>query len=103
MAKGNIAKKQLIENIIKLLPKGVYIGEFDKKHYFWSEENGEKIQIAISMTCPKNQVTNVTVPVDGGLSFSNESVIVAPATFEPVEITEAEKETVAELMTRLGL
>ena len=31
-----------------------YIAEVDKKHYVWADDAGERVQIAISLTCPKN-------------------------------------------------
>lgn len=103
-AKGTLAKENLIKQIAAALPAGVYIGEFDKKHYFWSEENGEKVQIAISMTCPKNPVGEVNIPTNGGIDFSAAApAVVAPTTHEPAEISDEEKANIAELMARLGL
>ena len=52
MAKGNIAKQNVAKKIAEVFGSD-FVGEFDKKLYLWSEENGEKVQIAISMTCPK--------------------------------------------------
>lgn len=56
MAKGNEAKKNLINKLIAAVGPAAYLGEYDKKYYFWSEENGEPMQVAIAMTCPKNPV-----------------------------------------------
>lgn len=102
-AKGNLAKENLIKKMSKCLPEGTYIGCFDKKYYFWSEENGEKVQVAISMTCPKSQVESVSVIKGGGFDFSAPSTVIAPTKHEPAEISEEEKENVQELMRRLGL
>ena len=52
MAKGNIAKDKVIEKIAQAFGQN-WIGIYDKKAYVWSEENGEKIQVALSLTCPK--------------------------------------------------
>ena len=102
MAKGNIAKDKVIEKIAQVFGQN-YIGIYDKKVYVWSEENGEKIQIAISLTCPKVQVG----AVDSGsnaLDFENMgATIAAPTEFQPAEISEQERENVAELMRKLGL
>jgi hypothetical protein len=66
-------------------------------------ENGEKIQIAITLTCPKNPVeANTTSRISGKINFE-EDPVVAPATFVPAEITQAEKDNIATLMQRLGL
>lgn len=43
MAKGTEAKNKFINDIINALPEGSYVGCFDKKYYFWSEENGEPV------------------------------------------------------------
>lgn len=103
MAKGQNAKDNLLNLFIKSNPKN-YIGCFDKKHYFWSEENGEKVQIAISMTCPKNPVGEVTVISGGGMDFSAAApTAIAPSVHEPAEISEDEKNNIADLMARLNL
>ena len=102
MAKGNIAKDKVIEKIAQAFGQN-YIGIYDKKVYVWSEENGEKVQIAISLTCPKVQVG----AVDSGsnaLDFENiGATIAAPTEFQPAEISDQERENVAELMRKLGL
>ena len=91
-AKGTLAKENLIKKMAAALPAGTYIGEFEKKHYFWSEENGEKIQIAISMTCPKNPVGEVSLSTGGGIDFTATApATVAPTVHEPAEISEEEK------------
>ena len=74
--------------------------EQDKKYYFNSKENGEVVQIAISMTCPK---TPVTFNGHGGdLNFDEDEP--APATSaSPVEMSEDEQATLERLMNELGL
>ena len=74
----------------------------DKKYYIEAPENGEMVQIAISMTCPKNPVAVSSAPVvrSGGIDFEAEPVLTAPKT---VEISEEERQTVADMMRRLGL
>lgn len=102
MAKGTLAKENLIKKIAAALPAGDYIGEFDKKYYFWSEENGERVQIAVSMTCPKNPVGEVSISKGGGIDFTAPKTV-APTVHEPAEITEEEQENIKVLMQRLGL
>ena len=74
----------------------------DKKYYIEAPENGEMVQIAINMTCPKNPVAVSGAPVvrSGGIDFEAEPVLTAPKT---VEISEEERQTVADMMRRLGL
>ena len=101
MARGAEAKENLIKKIISI-PNIDYIGEYDKKHYFWSEESGEKIQIAVAMTCPKNPVA--VVEPQGDFNFEDDvTKEVHPVKFEPAEITEEERDKVAELIEKLGL
>lgn len=74
MAKGNEAKANFIKRLATALGAD-YIGEVDKKYYVWSTENGERIQLAIALTCPKNPVS---VEGNGGdLNFDDETATVA--------------------------
>ena len=107
MARGNDAKEKLINKIITALGSD-YVGCFDKKYYFNSEENGEKVQIAISMTCPKVPVGAETIDfkAEPGDSLNFEDMSAAPiagGAATSAEISEIEKRNIAELMARLGL
>lgn len=107
MAKGAIAKEQ-VAAIIAAAFEDKYIGEFDKKLYVWSEENGDPVQVAISLTCPKTPIAaaavTATVATDdnGDWDFSDDA---KPTTTAPVAatITDEERAKVAELMKKLGL
>lgn len=102
MAKGTLAKERVITVLEKAFGAD-YIGVYDKKIYVWAQDEGEKVQVAISLTCPKNPV-GVTVPTTGGgFDFSGDNVVIAPSKFEPAEITQEEKDNIQELMRRLGL
>ena len=74
----------------------------DKKYYIEAPENGEMVQIAINMTCPKNPVAVSGAPVmrSGGIDFEAEPVLTAPKT---TEVSEEERQTVVDMMRRLGL
>ena len=71
-----------------------YLGYIDKKYYVMANDGGEKVQIAVSLTCPKVPV--VDVPAGGG------PVAAAPIT-QPTEISEEEEKSILDLMRRLGL
>lgn len=75
----------------------------DKKIYIQAPENGEMVQIALTMTCPKNtiEVSNVPVVKNGMMDFEAESTIVTPTA--TTEVSKEERETVLEMMKRLGL
>ena len=100
MAKGTLAKEAVAKKLAEAFGSD-YIGEYDKKWYVWSTENGEKIQIAIAMTCPKTPVgaISATPAIDAGGDFDFENMNTA----SPVEITVDEKKNIEDLMNRLGL
>lgn len=104
MAKGTIGKQNVI-NKIKQAFGADYIGEYDKKIYVWTTENGERIQIALSLTCPKVPVAISDNPTTGDFNFEDDApnVVVAAGAYQPAEITKEERERVNDLMKRLGL
>ena len=104
MAKGTIGKQNVI-NKIKQAFGADYIGEYDKKIYVWTTENGERIQIALSLTCPKVPVAISDNPTTGDFNFEDDApnVVVAAGAFQPAEITKEERERVNDLMRKLGL
>ena len=103
MAKGTIAKQTVVTKIKEIFGAD-YIGENANKHYVWVSDGGEKVQIAISLTCPKNPIGTVDMSsaFGDGLDFEAEPIVVQTK-FEPAEITEQEVENLATMMSRLGL
>lgn len=103
MAKGNLAKDNLIRRFITAVGDD-YIGASDdnKKHYFWSVENGEKMQVCISLTVPKTPIACGNVS-NGKLEFGDEpsSGVVTPQKMKPMD--ESEAEVLARLKEELGL
>ena len=93
MAKGSEAKEYVIRKIKETFGED-FVGEQDKKIYVWGQEGREKIQIAISLTCPKNPI--------GNLAFEEKEKIFEEEN-KVVEITEEEKIKIDELMKRLGI
>jgi hypothetical protein len=102
MAKGDNAKAQVVEKLAQAFGND-YIGCYDKKYYVWANDNGERVQIAITLTCPKVPVGVVSTNTGAGMDFENMNTTVAPAEFVPAEITQEEKDNIQELMRRLGL
>lgn len=108
-ARGTVAK-EVVEKKIAAAFGEDFIGIFDKKIYVKANDGGEKVQIAISLTCPK-------VPVggdDGKIDFTREpgdsldfehmsAAAASPTKFEPAEITDEERSTIADLISKLGL
>ena len=106
-AKGTIAKENVAKAIANAFGSN-YLGEYDKKYYVWSEENGEKVQVAISMTCPKTPIGNENFRFESSgdsLDFEKMSIepITSSNTHHSVEISDDERKNIADLMARLGL
>ena len=97
-AKGSIAKENVAVKLKEIFGND-YVGEYDKKYYLWVDDGGQKVQIAIAMTCPKNPVG--TVSVDGNHDFTG-SAPLGPSGFEPAKFTTEEDEKIDSLMKKLG-
>ena len=102
MAKGAEAKEYVAKKLKEVFGDD-YVGEVDKKYYVWAYEGGQKMQIAIAMTCPKTPVGNIVEEKKEAFDWSDSGNESAPSTFKPVEIEDSEREKVAELMKKLGL
>lgn len=94
-AKGSIAKDNLIKRFATAVGAD-YLGTDDgKKFYFISTENGEKVQVAITMTVPKTPFAGA--PVDNGeLNFEDTPRVMK-------EMDESEAAVLARLKEELGL
>jgi hypothetical protein len=104
MARGNDAKEYVVNKMAEAFGDA-WIGEYSKKYYVWSQENGERVQIAISLTCPKVPVEVSNAPVAGDFNFEDDApgVVVAAGGYQPAEITDDERDKVRELMRALDL
>lgn len=108
-ARGSVAK----ENVIKKLAQAFgndFIGENDKKVFLWANDGGERVQIALTLTCPKTFIdapgAGAAAPSEnlGDWDFGDEAPKPVVATkAEPAVITEQEVENIAELLKKLGL
>lgn len=112
MARGNLAKDYVIKKIIEAFgPDECFI--YDKKLYITTKEDGAPIQVCLTLTCPKTLVSpsGAAAPAEppksafsGGIDFEGMGLETPePTAFKPAEITEKERETVRDLMARLGL
>ena len=97
--KGAQAKLEITNRILELFPGSF---KYDKEIRIPVIENGEEVQIKISLTAAK-----VNVERDGGvLDFTKntettaQTTSAAPQSFEP---TEEEKNIVNDLISKLGL
>ena len=100
MARGANAKVA-VENKIATAFGEDYIGTYDKKLYVWADDGGERVQIAISLTCPKNFVGETSIN-SNEINFDDMPTLGQASSFKPAEITEEEKSNVSKLLAELG-
>ena len=97
--KGAEAKLEITNKILELFPGSF---KYDKEIRIPVIENGEEVQIKISLTAAK-----VNVERDGGvLDFTKKTETTpqtTPATPQSLEPTEEEKNIVNDLISKLGL
>jgi hypothetical protein len=102
MAKGADAKKLVAEKLQAAFGQD-WIGEYDKKYYVWAQENGEKLQIAINLTCPKNPVSIANATGKRDFSGDTSNNVIAQSKFEPAEITQEEQDNIKTLLEKFNL
>lgn len=105
-AKGSILKEEIMQKILESFPGSF---KYDKEIRIPGVENGESLQIKITLTCAK---TNVEPGGDTAMpgvvkpkatSASVASNIGSASSHFMNEPTEEEKKNVAELISKLGL
>lgn len=101
MARGSVAKEVVIEKI-KTAFGADFAGIDDKKKlYVWANDGGERVQIALALTCPKTNVDFGIGNSDGDLNFED-NMPQPQGEFIP-QMGEDEKATLDRLMQELGL
>lgn len=99
-ARGAESKAKIIEKILTTFENSF---QYDKEVRIPMYENGELIQIKLTLTAAKTNVENEmksSFPIAGdNKNDSNEKNI----TSSPAEPTEEEKQTLEDLMSKLGL
>lgn len=97
-AKGSVAKAT-IEEKLKSLYTTDYIGKEGNKIYVWESDGAEKVQIAITLTCPKVQL-DVPQPGSTADGYTTSGIISASGN---KEVTEEEKSRLEAMLERLNL
>ena len=103
MVKGTIAKQNFANKLKEAFGQD-YIGEVDKKLYVYADDGGERVQLAISLTCPKTPIATINekkLNYNTGIDFTAEAE--TPVSPDNIDISEDERERVRELMKRMGL
>ena len=107
MARGNAAKDWVTQKIIECFGQDQVILS-DKKLYINTKEDGQPIQVCLSLTCPKVMVgaaaAEAVATAKKGVDFGAFGATTpAPEPVKPAEITPEERQTVQDLMRALGL
>ena len=102
MARGSVAKEAVVEKIAEAFGED-FLGAYDKKYFVRAKENGQYVQIAVSLTCPKTPIESF-----GSMDFGNNELNFEDgATIQPVkkamEISPEEEENLRALIEKLGL
>lgn len=95
-ARGTVAKQEVTEKLREAFGDN-FIGEYEKKIYVWANDGGDRVQIAITLTCPKIQIETGTVSADSDPAFPT------AASAQSIEFTDQEKKNLEDLMARLNL
>ena len=90
--KGAVAKEKITEKILETFPNSF---KYDKEIRIPFEEDGNKVQIKVVLTCSKVNVENA----GGSATHSANS----STSIEPQVVTEQEKKDVVNLLENLGL
>lgn len=105
MAKGNTAKEYVEKKIIEAFGSD-FVGISDKKIYVYADDGGERVQIAISLTCPKVQIECGPAPKQTVVNDNSAPWEEAPApviTETPTEPDQKELDNLAAMLEKFGL
>ena len=102
-AKGSILKKEIADKILEVFPDS-FLYNNNKEIRINGTENGESLQIKVTLTTSKTKVENEDAPMEKA-SISTNSSSIENETLEkfPQEPTEEEKERLTFLLNKLGL
>ena len=102
-AKGTVAKTQVTDKIKEAFGAD-FITVEGSKVYVWAEDSpGEKVQIALTLTCPKNLVNAAGGQVTGDSGMIDFEAMSATGKLTPPQITVDEEQNIKDLMAKLGL
>ena len=103
MARGSVAKDKVVE-IMKEAFGPDFITVEGSKVYVWAQDANERVQIALTMTCPK---TFIETENSGNSGFPKSAFDEDPAetasSANAKDVTPQEQENIRALLERLGL
>lgn len=102
--KGSILKKEIADKILEVFPDS-FLYNNNKEIRINGIENGESLQIKVTLTTSKTKVENENAPVKKASSISTSETPIENETLEkfPQEPTKEEKERLTFLLNKLGL
>lgn len=100
MAKGALAKEQVIKKILETFPEAF---QYEKELRIPMLENGELVQIKVALTCAKTNVELGADTATPGDFPPPSNAPVTPTSNIPVEPTAEEKQAVADILRKLNL
>ena len=102
MAKGAESKAAVTKKILETFA-GSFTYNDGKEIRIPCQEAGETVQIKVTLTCAKENVEMGADNATPGDFPAPKMTTPTPERVAPVEVTEAEKQTVADLLKSLGL
>lgn len=100
MAKGAASKELVAQKILEVF-QGAF--KYDKEIRIPMNEAGEQVQIKVTLTCAKENVSNGADNAMPGDFPAPKMTAPTPEHTAPIEVTEEEKQSVSDLLKALGL
>ena len=103
MAKGSIAKNEVYNKVMEMFP-GSFMYNDGKELRINMEEDGEPVQIKLILTAAKTPVSNGDDNALPGAAVASATPVATevPAS-APAQVSDEEKQSVQDLMSKLGL
>lgn len=105
MAKGSIAKNEVYNKVMEMFP-GSFMYNDGKELRINMEEDGESVQIKLVLTAAKTPVSNGddnALPGAAVVASNDTSIASEVTTSAPAQVSDEEKQSVQDLMSKLGL
>lgn len=100
--RGNVAKEEITRKILEIFSNSFINGKEIRIPY---QENGEEVQIKVTLTAAKENVDNPSFATNSAVAPNSVTVSFSQPSFAEVSSvpTDEEKENLQKLITKLGL
>ena len=104
MARGALAKEEIFAKILETFDGSFMYNNGKELRIPWNE-SGNEVQIKVSLTCAKDNVspTGETVEKSAAVAQETGDFMNFPTPHKRAEVTEEEKQNVSDLLKALGL